>query len=162
MIEIGAMVPATINRIEPYGIYLEHGEDSVFVTADNLAWVGDENVLSHFKVGQVVDILIERYHYEKQMYVGSLRRLHPESNPYRVLSRQPPDAVIEGIVKLVHPNGIVVDLCNGCKGDLPLTERTKTLNEGEPIKVQVASLEVDEKQLVLKLFDAASTGQKDK
>ena len=71
MIEIGAMVPATINRIEPYGIYLEHGDDSVFVTADNLAWVGDENVLSHFKVGQVVDILIERYHYEKQMYVGS-------------------------------------------------------------------------------------------
>ena len=59
--------------------------------------------------------------------------------------------VYTGKVKMIHHDGVVVDLGNGCSGDLPLTDETKTLQTGMEVGVQIAALEVDTQKLDLKL-----------
>jgi hypothetical protein len=46
---------------------------------------------------------------------------------------------------------VTVALENNCVGELPLTDQTKMLAEGAEIDVQIASLEVDDQRMTLKL-----------
>src|SRR5262249_6576499 len=102
MIEIGAIVEAKVTRVEPYGIYLAHGNDTILVVLNNVAWLPSPTTLASFRPGQAVHVLVERLNYENGIYSGSLRKLDPEGNPSRQLSREPLGKVFVGKVKMVH------------------------------------------------------------
>ncbi|MBL8819893.1 MAG: S1 RNA-binding domain-containing protein [Planctomyces sp.] len=151
MIEIGAVVEADVSRVEAYGIFLTHKSDSIFVPMNNVTWHADLAAPSDFQPGAKVKVLVERLNYKNNVYAGSIKHLSPEGNPYRDLSRQPPERIFSGRVKMVHHDGIVVDLGNGCVGDLPKCDQTTTLSEGSEVEVQITSLELDEQRVGLKL-----------
>ncbi len=151
MLEIGAIVEAMIMRVEPFGIFLAYGNDSIFVPLNNVAWIPTPTMLANLSVGQTLRVMIERLNYEKNTYTGSLKHLDPEGNPYRALSRNPPGTVLRGKVKMVHQNGVTVDVGNDCVGELPLNDQTRHLPEGSEIEVQIASLEVNDQAMTLKL-----------
>jgi ribosomal protein S1 len=80
-----------------------------------------------------------------------LKQLDPEGNPYRELSRMPPGTVLRGKVRMMHHNGITVDIGTNCVGELPLNPQTKSLSTGSEIEVQITSLEVNDQKMTLKL-----------
>ncbi len=96
-------------------------------------------------------MFIERLNYEDSIYAGSIKRLNPEQNPYRALSRYDPTTVFNGTVLLIHENGVTVELLEGCIGELPRLPETAILAEGSKVNVQITSLEADDEAVTLKL-----------
>jgi ribosomal protein S1 len=157
VIEIGAVVDAVVSRVEPFGVYLTQDKDTIFVPLSNLAWLPHPLTIAALQPGQTVMVLVERLNYKTKVYAGSVKRLHPEENPYRAFSRQPPDQVFGGKVKMIHHDGVVVDVGKGCVGELPLTEQTKALAEGSQVQVQITALELNEQRMTLKLAPCQPT-----
>ncbi len=151
MIEIGVVVKGIVTRIAPFGIFMSHGEDLVFVPLSNFAWIPNPKVISQFYIGQERDVLVERLNYDKNIYTGSFRRLDPEGNPYRILSRYPPSATFDGIVVMVHANGFTIEIDGGCRGEIFKTPQNEDLTKGEKVRVRIKSLEVDVQNLVFEL-----------
>ncbi len=151
MIEIGTMVEATVIRTAPFGVFLQHGGDAIFMPLNNISWTPSPDILSQFEVGQTVRVLVERFNYEKCEYAGNLRILAPERNPYREFSVLPPGKVLRGRVKMVYQNGVTVELNEFCSGELPLTEEARKLVVGTEVDVQIASLELNDQRMSLKL-----------
>ena len=152
MIEVGTVVEATVTRTLPFGVFLTHSGDTIFVPLNNLSWTPSPDILSQFEVGQTIPVLVERLNYEKCEYAGNLRILTPERNPYREFSVLPPGYVIRGRVKMVHQNGVTVELNELCSGELPVTEATRELTVGAEVDVQITSLELNDQRMTLKLL----------
>lgn len=153
MIEIGTVVEATVTRTAPFGVFLQQGGDTIFVPLNNLSWTPSPDILSQFEVGQTIRVLVERFNYEKCQYAGNLRILTPERNPYREFAALPPGKLLRGRVKMVHQNGVTVELNRFCSGELPLTEETRGLTVGAEVGVQITSLELNDQRMALKLCD---------
>ena len=151
MIEIGSVVEATVTRTAPFGVFLQHGGDTIFIPLNNLSWTPWPEILSQFEVGRNILVRVERFNYEKCEYSGNLRILTPERNPYREFSALPPGKVLRGRVKMVHQNGVTIELNKFCSGELPVTETTRELAVGAEVDVQIASLELNDQRMTLKL-----------
>jgi ribosomal protein S1 len=152
MIEIGTVVEATVVRTAPFGVFLQSGGDTIFTPLNNLSWTPSADILSQFEVGKTIRVLVERFNYEKGEYAGNLKVLVPEQNPYRGFSILPAGKVLRGRVKMVHQNGVTVEMNEWCSGELPLTEIASKLVEGTEVSVQITSLELNDQRMTLKLF----------
>jgi len=153
VLEIGCVVEATIIQITAFGVFLKSGSDTIFIPLDGLSWTPSPDITRQFQVGQTHQVFVERFNYEKSVYAGSLRLLVPEQNPYREFSALPSGTVIHAKVKMIHGNGITVELNDWCSGHLPLDDRTKYLKKGSEVDVQITSLELNHKNITLKLAD---------
>src|SRR5271157_1167843 len=118
MIEIGTSVKATIESIQPYGVFLRFGTDSLFVPVTNISWRQEGQSVTALSQGGEMEVLVLRYNYGAHRYLASRKHLFPETNPYRELSRLPAHTVFKATVKIVDKNGIAVQLDNSCIGDL--------------------------------------------
>src|SRR5262245_420538 len=152
MVEVGSVIRAAVVRVEAHGVYLQFGEETVLVLAPEVAWLAKGDLRSRVQVGELFDILVLRYNYQTGEIVGSIRRLHPEQNPYRQLSRLEPGEVFRGKVTAVYADGATVYLANGARGNIPAPQLPRRkLQPGEEVEVIIAALEVDEGQLTLAL-----------
>ena len=151
MLQIDATIEAHVVRVEPYGLYLEYGDDTIFVTLDNLSWLAKPDSLSNVRAGQKIAIKILHYAKDRCLYVGSVKHLHPEENPYQHLARQPLDTVFRARVMMIHQHGVSVMLENNCIGDLPLNVETTSLPKGAEVDVQITALDADYARLSVKL-----------
>jgi ribosomal protein S1 len=157
MVEIGSVISAKVVRIEPYGIYLSHGDETVIVLAPELSWLGKGDVSDGIRVGQALDVLAFRYNYQTQEIVGSIRRLHPEQNPYRQLSRLEPGTVLHGEVTGIYNDGASVRLTNGTRGSIPRHRiGPRGLTRGQTVEVTIAALDMEEGVLTLELVQQES------
>jgi small subunit ribosomal protein S1 len=156
MIEIGSVVSAQVERVEPYGVYFRAADDTVLVLAPDVAWTGRVNLAEAFPVGTTRDVMILRLNYKTGEYVGSIRRLHPEDNPYRQISLRRPGEVLHGKVTGAYSNGASVRLPNGAYGNVPATElRDRIVSVGDEVEVVIRALDVDEGRLTLGLHTPA-------
>lgn len=149
MVEIGSILRARVTRVEPYGIFLEHPEGPVCVLVPEVSWSAKGDLRERVRRGEAYDVLVLRYNYRDQIIVGSIKRLHPEENPYRQLSRLEPGQVFQA--KVLHNAGseMTVELPNGAWGQVPLRLVPTELNAQDTMDVVITSLEVDEGQLWL-------------
>src|SRR5689334_9029730 len=116
MLEIGATVVAEVRRVEPYGVYLEHAGHDILVLAPEVAWRPTQDLNAVVKLGDKRPVILLRYNYAKRAYAGSFRRLRPEENPYRHLSRLPPDELLTGKVATLAGGEWAVELPYGMRG----------------------------------------------
>ena len=149
MVEIGNVVEGTVDRIEPYALFLNHAEGKVVVLAPEVSWHDHRSLRDRFKIGDVSRVLILRYNYKDEAYVGSIRRLHPELNPYRELSRLRPGTVLEGKVTSLAGDEVTVGLPNGAFGHVPKRLTPSHWERGQMVPVVITGLEVDEGRLWL-------------
>ncbi len=151
MIEIGSVISARIERIEPYGLFLRSGDEDVFVTADNFTWRAGQNPVARMKPGDVVEVRVLRYNYELRTTVASLKHVHPERNPYRELSRLPPGTLLHAKVQYDNydDGGLLVRLENDATGFIPKAKAPVGVSPGDEIDVVIFSLEVDSGDLRL-------------
>ncbi len=158
MVEIGSVIQARVERIEPYGVFLKYETEKVFVHLPEVSWqdLGDPG--ESVQVDDILGVYVLRYHYLKREIVGSIRRLHPEQNPYRQLSRLPPGEVLRGQVKSTYRDGATVVLPNGARGHVPRTQVDQhNLKPGDEALVNIAALEVDEGCLTLAVAPEKTT-----
>ncbi len=124
----------------------------IVVLAPEVAWCGKGDLRDRMRPGDEFDVQVLRYNYQTRELVGSIRRLHPEQNPYRHLSRLEPGTILQGRVSGVYHDGATVRLPNGARGDLPKHRfGSRDLKAGDEVGVTIAALEVDEGRLTLDL-----------
>ncbi len=149
MFEIGSVIRARATRVEPYGLYLEHAGERVVVLAPEISWKPSGDLRQAIRLGDEYDLLILRYNYRDRCFVGSLRRVHPEENPYRDLSRLAPRTTLRGKVINAIAGEATVELANGAWGRVPIRELSTTPTKGDELDVMISALEVDEASLTL-------------
>jgi small subunit ribosomal protein S1 len=149
MVEIGDVIEGTVDRIEPYGLFLSHADGKMVVLAPEISWHDHRDPRDRFKVDDVLRVLVLRYNYKDEVYVGSIRRLYPEHNPYRELSRLRPGTVLQGKVTSLAGNEVTVGLPNGAFGHVPKSRTPSQWVRGEMVPVVITALEVDEGRLWL-------------
>src|SRR5438128_2199732 len=130
MVEIGSIIRAQVERIEPYGLFLRCGKETVVVLVPEVSWVDNRELHERVKVGDHFDVQVIRYNYEKKQVVGSIRRLHPEENPYRRLSRLEPGTIVRGRVSAVSDEDATIELPHGTRGQIPKHRRKTDLRVG--------------------------------
>src|SRR5437660_1171353 len=158
MTEIGSVIEAIVTRIEHYGVYLQHQGETVLVLIPEVAWQPVKDLKEAFHPGDRLKVYALRYNYVDRAIVGSFRRLHPEENPYRALSRLEPATVLRGRVAHSYGDSLTVQLPNAVRGEIPLHKfRHGPPKPGDEIDVTIASLEVDEGRLWLEPFSLVGT-----
>jgi ribosomal protein S1 len=155
MVEIGSVIEAVVTRIEHYGVYLRHDGDEILVLIPEFSWHPVKNLQEVVRVGDRLRVQVLRYNYQDRRFVGSVRRLQQEDNPYRQLSRLPPGEVLDGTVLHTAGDDLTIRLPNGVWGYLPKRCLTSEARAGDLIKVEIAALDVDEGRLTLAPAGAA-------
>lgn len=144
MLEIGSTHVATITHTEPYGVFLAVGGDRVFVHGIEIRWPAAPDPLAGKAAGDAIKVLILRLNYRKRIYAASIRRLFPEQNPYRRLSRLPPDECLDGRLVAYQGNHGVVRFSDGAIGYIPIhLLGPQTGPMPRDIRVKIDALEVD-------------------
>jgi ribosomal protein S1 len=149
MVEIGAMIRATVTRVEPYGVYLAHGPETVLVLLPEVSWSDSRPLAERIRPGEEYDVLVLRYNYRDRQIVGSIRRLHRSQNPYRQLARLEPGTVLRVRVVLLAGDEYTVELPNGAWGHVPRRQVPAPVKQGDPLDVVISAVEVDEGRLSL-------------
>ena len=149
MLEVGSTVEAEVKMVKPYGVYLEHAGHEILVLIPEVSWNPTHNLEAAVRVGDRRKVYLLRYIYQKKQYAGSFRRLQPEENPYRVLSRLPPGEVLPGRVGQLLGDEWTIHLPNGAYGHVPNANACMDWHHGDRVAVRIAALEVDEGRLTL-------------
>ncbi len=151
MVEIGSTIQAQVSRVENFGLFLKYKNETVCVLVPELAWRPIRDLHQQYQVGDVVDVYVTHYNYADRQIVGSIRRLHPEENPYRQLSRLEPGRVLQG--QVLHSAGelVTVQLPNDVWGHIPKHRLRTELKKGDRVDVVISQLDVDSGSLYLDL-----------
>jgi ribosomal protein S1 len=171
MVEIGSIIRARVVRVENYGVWLDYQGQKVLVLVPEFSWQ-PTNLKEVVKEGAELDLQVIRFNYQDQVLVGSLRRLRPEENPYRHLSRLPPGTVLEGKLgsvtaleasgnkepRLVSPSQVRVELTNGVSAYVSRHRLPAEIHSGQPVRVVITGLEVDDGRLSLDVLQDSANG----
>lgn len=156
---ISSRVKGTVVEITDKGAVIEIDEGLyAFLPVSEISWTKRVKRVEDFvKVGDVVSVVVVDVVPEKRRMIVSLRKL--EENPWeRVEEKYPIGAVVEGKVKLVQPNRVIVELEEGVSAhlypdDVFWSKRDRKLSElfkeGDKVKVKV--LEVDSSRRFIKV-----------
>lgn len=143
MVAIGSVIKARVIRIEHYGIYLKHGQEDVLVLVPEVSWEKTPDLRVAFQTGDEIDLVVLRYNYQKRVIVGSIKRLHPEQNPYRELSLLEPGKILHGTVATIYDDAVQVRFPNGAWGHIPKNRLDRCLQVGGSVPVVITDLDVD-------------------
>jgi hypothetical protein len=151
MLEIGAVVDAVVERIEPYGAWLKHNGDTILVLIVHLAWVPPRHPSTVVLVGETVPVKILQFSPKDKAYSGSVRAARPELNPYAALASLPAGAHLPATLWIPYDDGGgSVVLPNGAVGhvlDLAVAGRPRP---GDTLEVVIQDLNVDEGSVKLR------------
>jgi len=149
ILEIGSVVQARVTRKEPYGVCLQYGEHTILVLAPEIAWRDGREAMDRIQAGNVLDVFVVLHNYVDKVYSGSLRRLHPEENPFRALSRLEAGTVLHGKVTQLAGDQVSVELPDDASGHIPKHLLRRLPAKGEEIEVVIRGLDVDQPHLSL-------------
>jgi hypothetical protein len=156
MLEVDSLVDATVVRVGTE-LLLEAQGHEIFVDHSELfwpPWPPNVDLQRLYPLGSKVPVYIKGYMYALRRVLGSIKRVDPNSNPYRQLSRLDAGTVLDGHVTflLPDPETLSVTLSNGTPGHvMPETiwRRGKqgAFKTGDSIKVVIEALDVHEGML---------------
>jgi len=149
MVEIGSIIEAVVTRVEHFGIFLQHDGEEVVVLLPEFSWEPVHDLRQLVRVGDLLQVLVVRYNYQKKQIVGSIRRLQQEKNPYREIARLAPETVLHGVVMNTAGSDLSIRLPNGAWGYLAKRLLPTEPRIGETVAVKVDCVEVDEGRLIL-------------
>lgn len=154
MLSDGAIVSATVSDVDTYGIRFVHDGISILVLIPELSWHSNIRDCRDFaSVGQSFDVSILRYVGEKNLYLGSLKRVHSEMDPWQQADWLVVDRVVSGIVsgKMIDNAqavvGYYVDVAPGIRTLLRAAKALGQLVEGESITARILHINRDDRKV---------------
>ncbi len=153
------MVEATVLEAKPFGVFVEtHGVQG-FVPVPELSWgrVGNPELL--FKKGQALRCKVLKLPDASRPneFVGSVRAVHPEQNPWRDPEIYKEGTVYRGRVVLQMPYGCFVEHPRGACGLLHVDDLDRSIALGDELEVVVVELEVDKEKFRVHVVDDIAT-----
>ncbi len=152
IIEVGDTVEAVVSNIEPYGVFVDLGEDlEAFLHVSEISW--DKNVKhpkDYLEVGEEINVEVIEIDKEKRRLRVSLKNLLPK--PMEEFSRKHHVGdVLTGTVSSLTDFGAFVRLEGGVEGLLHNQEtswdkskRAKDLfNVGDEVEVKIIKIDTD-------------------
>ncbi len=153
MLKIGEVVTGHVYKIEEYGIYLKYHEYDIFVKIIDLDW--NIESLEPFKFTKIADemkVKILRF-VKNNQYLGSIKDVYPDKNPWRDSSLYPIGKRFYGYVSSIVDYGYFIKLDTGNYG-LILKEDVKYLLKiGDIVHVVIIEANVKKKRIGLKLIN---------
>ena len=144
MIKIGDIIEARIKSVFEYGIYLECDSQELFVDILEVAWVPAMPSLRKLALGNAIRVRVIGYDIARGRFCASIRRVDPRSNPYRTLESS--GKLLErlrGVVLLVHPEHVQVEIAPGLIGYISGVRLDQTYRSGDIVCVRVSSLDAE-------------------
>jgi ribosomal protein S1 len=114
------------------------------VLAPEISWSKYFDINVNFKIGDSLFVKIIRYNYYDNIYVGSIKRLKPELNPFLALSRLEPGHVLHGEVVAVETDSVRIELPNSVRGSLPKRLLNTVPKVADKLDVTISALEADQ------------------
>lgn len=153
----GSIVKATVQSVEPYGIFLRHNEDVILVLIPEVVWIPSSvrDCREFTRPGESFAVKILRYVPECGHYLGSLKQTQPDDDPWRNSDEFKVGSQWEGRVTHVirHQSGhavsgYIVGILPGVEGFLPLPENFGVLTVGESIDVTIEKIDVSDQRIL--------------
>jgi small subunit ribosomal protein S1 len=149
MVEVGSVINAKVVRIEPYGVWLDFRGERALVLVPELSWKKIAHPTEIVHEGDAIDVYVSHYNYKDQVIVGSVKRLCPEQNPYRELSRFAPGTPLHATVVSLFSDEVTVELANGAWGHIRRDRLPEHIQRGDSIEAVITDLQVDQGRLTL-------------
>lgn len=146
----GTVVRGVVVRIEAYGAWIrvDGFDGEALVLIPELGWGRYRSVSDVLELGQRIRAVVLLYDPEAPRMSLSIRRLRPD--PYEVHAEHlVPGSVLEGRVRFVADYGVFVELFEYVEGLVHVDDLDRPRRVGEPIEVQVVSVDPELRKIRL-------------
>jgi len=142
---VGAIVEATVTRLEQYGAWIDSGGRTGLVEIPEVSWSRISHPSDALAIGQRVrvKVLVVR---EDGQFSASIRAVHPERDPWHDPTLFAVGTVFVGPVVGVLGYGCFVELRPEVWG-LLRRGRWSSLAVGDRVQVRVESVDVDSRKI---------------
>jgi ribosomal protein S1 len=146
--KIGEVVEAKFIRAEPYGVFLEYDNETVFVQVIDLDWIGGfYDPFEFSKISNTHDVLIRGYVEERNQFYGSIKDAHPELDPWIEAKKYRVGAELSGVVTSNTEYGTIIQIFPGLVGLLHSDEGGGGLEIGGRINVTIKNIDHDRRRM---------------
>ncbi|HEY2787529.1 MAG TPA: S1 RNA-binding domain-containing protein [Fimbriiglobus sp.] len=157
-VQEGQTLKGTVRNIKPFGAFVDLGGADGLIPVSELSWsrVGDPNDV--LKLGQAVEVRVQRVDHEARKIALSLKALH--GNPWDEFGNQVrPGTRLKGTVTRIMDFGAFVELQPGIEGLVHVSELSNqrvrkvrdVVNEGQQVEVQVLTVDPQNRRIGLSL-----------
>jgi ribosomal protein S1 len=153
-LQVGQKLKGTIKNVTDFGIFVNVGPADVLIRRRELAWKRFNHPSELFNPGDEVEFIVTSIDLEKKKVQGSIKQA-TKTRWHLLAENVKVGQVFEATVKKKTEAGLFVWLQPGLDGLLPKEEFSKyirdvaSLQEGEPIRVKVKSVNLPARLIVL-------------
>ncbi len=166
--EAKTVVPGTISRIMPYGLFVDLGGFEGLVHISEVSWERSQDLSQTFEPGQKVDCVvlgIERREPLRQSKISlSIKQIY--ANPWTTVATVfAPGQTVQGKITRLANFGAFVQLIPGVEGLIHISEMSwekrirhpgDVVAEGQEVMVTILRVDQDKREISCSLKDAAN------
>lgn len=160
-LEKGMVVEGVVRRITDFGAFVDIGGVDGLLHISDLSWEQVEKVDDVVKVGQKLQLKVLKFEPETERISLGLKQLGDD--PWAFVRKELRDGMlVEGEVRRIEPNGIVVQIARGVEGFIPgseiadrRTEEPPQIEEGQTVTAKILEIRLRERSIILSLRQAA-------
>ncbi len=150
MIKEKQVVEAKVVCIEAYGVYLDYQGEEILVLIPELSWKPIQHPSEIVQLDERVRVYIIKYNYDTQKFVGSVKILDQESNPYYKLIRFGIGTEVKAKIKGIYGDEATVILPFNIWEPVSKTILPDNINPGDEIKIIIQEVDADKKRVKFK------------
>ncbi len=160
----GKILKGVVKSLKPFGAFVDLGGADGLIPISEFSWQRVENIEDHIKLGQEVEVMVNRLDFDNRKIGLSLRAM--QSNPFTTFAENHrPGTRLTGKVSRIAEFGAFVELAPGIEGLIHVselsTERVRRvrdlLAEGDDVTVQIVNVDPQTRRVALSL--KAVTGE---
>ncbi len=158
-IEEGAVLEGTVVKIMPYGAFVDLGGVEGLLHISDISWKRISSVDAVLKVGQKIEVLVQKFDEERNRISLSLKAL--QKNPWiAAIEKFEVGDIVKGEVKKLLPFGAILAIDPELQGLLHVSELTEKrgvavkdlLNIGDVLNVKIIGIDTDKKKISLSVL----------
>jgi small subunit ribosomal protein S1 len=145
----GAIIDAVVERIEPYGAWIDHEGHRGLVTIPEVSWSRIRHPGEALSIGQRVRVKVLAV--AEDRFAASIRAAHPELDPWRDPAEFSEGTAFVAPVILETAYGCFVELRPDVRGLLSREKCRGEVRVGDRLRVTVESIDVERRRIEVSL-----------